>query len=231
MSAAELQILGAFASPIVTTHLRDADGLNARLKELFLAREAQGERYRKRDRTPTTQVNIFESEFDLFTWPDAPVQELRRFCLGVLGQVVHQLNDFSPAQRQAMDSVRLMVDCWFHVTRFGGYIANHTHPMASWSGVYCVSPGETPPEHPRSGILRFLDARPYANMYVDPGNVRLKAPFSAGGIEYALRAGQLVLFPSYLAHEVAPFFGRDERITVAFNCSFGMPPGAKPFGF
>ncbi|HEX5313999.1 MAG TPA: putative 2OG-Fe(II) oxygenase [Gammaproteobacteria bacterium] len=27
----------------------------------------------------------------------------------------------------------------------------------------------------------------------------------------------MVLFPSYMRHEVSPFWGRDERITVAFN--------------
>jgi uncharacterized protein (TIGR02466 family) len=231
MSVPELEVIAAFASPIITAHRPDSAGLNEDLRRLFLSRESQGDRYRKRDRTPTTQVNIFESEFDLFTWPEPPVQELRQFCLAVLGQVVHRLNDFAPEQRKALETVRLLVDSWFHVTRNGGFIAAHTHPMASWSGVYCVCPGRTPAEHPRSGVLRFTDARPYANMYVDPGNVRMKPPFGSGGIEYALKAGQLVLFPSYLVHEAAPFFGDDERITVAFNCSFATPPGAKAFGF
>jgi hypothetical protein len=31
-----------------------------------------------------------------------------------------------------------------------------------------------------------------------------------------------VLFPSWLQHEVMPFYGSDERITIAFNCWFGM---------
>jgi hypothetical protein len=30
----------------------------------------------------------------------------------------------------------------------------------------------------------------------------------------------LVMFPSYVFHEVAPFYGRDTRITVATNCWF-----------
>jgi predicted 2-oxoglutarate/Fe(II)-dependent dioxygenase YbiX len=35
-----------------------------------------------------------------------------------------------------------------------------------------------------------------------------------------LEAGALIVFPSYLFHEVAPFYGRDTRITVASNCWF-----------
>jgi len=34
--------------------------------------------------------------------------------------------------------------------------------------------------------------------------------------------GQLVLFPSYVLHDVKPFEGEGERITVAFNCWFKL---------
>jgi hypothetical protein len=41
--------------------------------------------------------------------------------------------------------------------------------------------------------------------------------------------GQLVLFPSYILHDVKPFEGDGERITIAFNCWFKLkdePPPA-----
>ena len=57
-------------------------------------------------------------------------------------------------------------------------------------------------------------------MYLDPGNSRLAGPFAFQLLNLRLSAGQLVLFPSYLQHEVAPFAGDDERITVAFNVAF-----------
>ncbi len=220
MSLPSHTITPAFASPIVTSLLPNAAALNRDLKALFLAREAQGERYRKQVKTKTVQVNIFESEFDLFSWPDAPVQHLRGFCLAKLGEVITQLNGYQP---QDVAGFKLLVDCWFHITRHGGYISAHTHPLASWSGVYCVTPGEQPAEHPDSGVLRFLDARPYANMYQDPGNANLALPYGPGSINYKLQPGQLILFPSYLVHEVTPFFGRDERITVAFNIGLTNP--------
>ncbi|MDE0852819.1 MAG: putative 2OG-Fe(II) oxygenase [Nevskia sp.] len=230
MPAVNPQVITAFASPIITAQLPNPEGLNAQLRQLFLAREAEGERYRKKIKTPTQQVNIFESEFNLFSWPDQPVQVLREFCLGTLSQTMVQLNDYSPEQIRALNSLKLLVDCWFHVTRFGGFISNHFHPMASWSGVYCVCSGETPPAYPESGQLCFPDPRPAARAYVDPGNVRLKGPFSSGSLSFSPKGGDLILFPSHMAHEVKPFFGRDERITVAFNCSFVRPEG-EVFGF
>ncbi len=220
MNPPSFQITPAFASPIITTALPNAAQLNHDLRALFLAREAQGERYRKKVKTRTVQINIFESEFDLFAWPEAAVQHLRAFCLSKLGEAITQLNDYRPDE---VAKLKLLVDCWFHITRHGGYISAHTHPMASWSGVYCVTGGERPPEHPDSGVLRFLDARPGANLYQDPGNVNLRQPYNSGSINYQLEPGQLILFPSYLVHEVTPFFGRDERITVAFNISLVNP--------
>jgi uncharacterized protein (TIGR02466 family) len=215
MSTPNLQVTPAFASPIISTHLPDAEPLNGELQRLFLARAGEGDRYRKKHKTPTLQVNVFESEFNLFQWPDEPVARLREFCSQMLSYSVLQLNEYTPAEA---GKLKILWDCWFHITRYGGYISSHTHPMASWSGVYCVSPGESSAEHPDSGVLRFPDARPQMNMYVDAGSSRMRRPYCSGSVNYKLSAGQLLLFPSYLVHETAPFFGRDERITVAFNC-------------
>lgn len=226
----KFQVQAAFATPIVTARLADAGALNSELKKLFLAREAQGDRYRKKEKTPTHQVNIFESEFDLFSWPEPAVQQLRGFCLSTLSQALVELNDYTPAQLQMLNALELQVDCWFHVTRHGGYIGSHMHPMASWSGVYCVTPGETPVDHPDSGLLCIPDTRAPASSYLDPGNVRLKEPYGFGGHNFKQLGGDLILFPSYLPHATTPFYGRDERITVAFNCSLIRPKG-QSFGF
>lgn len=214
MNAPPLKVSPAFAAPVVATYLPESGPLNAELRSLFLAREKEGDRYRKKHKTPTLQIGIFESEFDLFTWPESCIATLRTFCMETLTRVVAQLNAYPP---EVIRTLRIHTDCWFHITRRGGYISNHNHPMSSWSGVYCVWPGEQPAEWPDSGVLRFLDGRPYANMYVDAGNAGLASPYNSGSVNFKLQPGQLILFPGYLAHEVAPFYGRDERITVAFN--------------
>ena len=41
--------------------------------------------------------------------------------------------------------------------------------------------------------------------------------FSTTPVYLTHRAGQLVMFPSWLYHEVLPYHGQRERIVVAFN--------------
>lgn len=209
-------VTALFASPLVEFQHPDPGALNRELATLFRARAGEGDRYRNRLMT-AGKNGLFESEFDLFKWPEACVQRLKAFCFEALIATVAELSNLSVAQ---VRSLQIHDDTWFHITRTGGYTTAHTHPLASWSGVYCVEPGEAPASAPDSGVLRFFDPRIGASMYLDPGNAKLVHPFAFHMINLRLKAGQLVLFPSFLQHEVAPFAGRDERITVAFNVAF-----------
>lgn len=216
MSSAPLQVTPLFACPLVEFQHPDPAALNVELIALFSARAASGDKYRNRLMTAGKQ-GLFESEFDLFKWPEACVQRLKAYCFDNLIRTVSELSRMPEAQ---VRSFALFDDTWFHLTHHGGYTTAHVHPMASWSGVYCVDPGEETPQHPDSGVLRFFDPRVGASMYLDPGNTKLVQPFGFHIINIRFRPGQLVLFPSYLQHEVATYLGRRPRITVAFNCWF-----------
>lgn len=212
-----LQITPVFAVPFAQDFVPDAAALNAQLKTLLLAREAEGPRYANPNASLQQHAGVFESDFNLFSWPEPCVQQLRVFAWQALGRMVQELNQYST---QEMQRLQISSHTWFHVTRHGGFTILHTHPMASWSGVYCVTPGETPPDRPESGILRFHNPHHYSNYFLDAGNLKLRAPYHHGTWSVPLQPGQLVLFPSWLQHEVLPFYGSDERITIAFNCWF-----------
>lgn len=214
-----IEITSVFAVPFAQDFLPDAQPLNAQLRELFLSREAEGARYANPLPSLKQQAGVFESDFELFSWPEPCVQKLRQFCWTTLGQAIMALNGYTAEE---MSRLQIYSHTWFHVTRHGGFTILHTHPMASWSGVYCVDPGETPADRPESGILRFHNPHHYSNYFTDAGNVKLKPPYHHGTWSVKFRPGQLILFPSWLQHEVMPFYGNDERITVAFNCWFGM---------
>lgn len=216
------QLYPIFAVPFAQDMLSDAATLNSQLKALLLAREAAGRRYANPNPSLQQQPGVFESDFNLFSWPDACVQQLRQFCWSTLGRAIRDTNGYSAEQ---MQHLQIFSHTWFHVTRNGGFTILHTHPMASWSGVYCVSPGQMPVDRPESGVLRFHNPHHYGNYFLDPGNAQLKMPYSHGTWNLHLQPGQLVLFPSWLQHEVMPFYGDDERITVAFNCWFAMKEG------
>ncbi len=210
-----LQIQGQFAVPFAFDVHPDPARLNAALRTLFLARE--NGRFANPNPYTVRNPELFESHFDLFGWPEPEIAHLREFCLSRVVQLVCELNGYDAAARSRL---RVRTDAWFHITRRNGYFGVHNHPLATWSGVYCVSAGQHDAHQPDSGALVFLHPNSSATMYSDPGNEAVKPPFGGGNSAYKLEPGQLVLFPSWLLHHVSPFFGEGERITVAFNCAF-----------
>jgi uncharacterized protein (TIGR02466 family) len=210
-----LKLRPAFAVPILETHLDGCEHLNRELEALFLQRENDEHRNPTPNHNP--QVETFESRFNLFRWPEACVRELRRFVLDAVLQATIQT---STVTRDELSRLKFQNHTWFHITRFAGSFVAHNHPLASWSAVYCVRPGQAAPQHPQSGVLRFFDPRQGAGAYLDAGNASLHAQFALRPLELRLTAGDLLLFPSYVFHEVTPFYGADTRITVASNCWF-----------
>lgn len=220
------EIITAFSVPIVNAQMENPDALNTELRDFFLDCEAHGDRYANPD--PFTHRNsaLFESQFTLFDWRHPAVGRLREFCLGQLYQAVRELNGYDT---ETLQRLHIAHESWFHLTRRGGYFGVHNHPMHSWSGVYCVCQ-EGDEANPDSGRLTFIS--PYAanTMYTDMASFKFKPPFQTGNIPTRLKPGQLVLFPSWLLHEVTPFepAGEGLRITVAFNARFRMEGVERP---
>ena len=208
-------VVPLFAVPFGELRLESCEALNRELETLFLARENDAHRNPTPSHAP--QAETFESRFNLFRWPEACVQELRRFMLDAIGRMVALTTAVSA---QELGQLKLHNHTWFHISRYAGSFVAHNHPMASWSAVYCVRAGESLPAQPQSGVLRFHDTRAGANVYLDPANASLHRTYALRPLELRLAAGQLVIFPSYVFHDVAPFYGRDTRITVATNCWF-----------
>jgi uncharacterized protein (TIGR02466 family) len=211
-----------FAVPFGMARMQDCDALNAELRALFLEREHAGAEYA--NPRPLTQRNpqLFESRFDLFRWPDAPIQKLKQFCWLQLMRMVGELNGYD---QTTLESILIYSESWFHITRRGGFFGLHNHPNASWSGVYCVSPGRHDADKPDSGMLSFVNPAIASTMYFDAGNANLRGAYAATVRHIRHEPGQLVLFPSWVLHDVKPFEGEGERITVAFNCWFQPKEG------
>jgi uncharacterized protein (TIGR02466 family) len=215
MVAAALKVNPLFAVPFGEMRLESCESLNRELEALFLERET--DQYRNPAPSHIPQEETFESRFNLFRWPESCVQELRKFVLQAVGQMVMQTTTL---RAEDLSRLQFQNHSWFHVSRYAGSFISHNHPQASWSAVYCVRAGESAPHHPDSGVLRFHDTRQGANSYTDPANMALHRPFALRPVEIKLVEGQLIMFPAYVFHEVAPFYGRDRRITVASNCWF-----------
>lgn len=118
---------------------------------------------------------------------------------------------YSPKYELTMDTM------WGNINPPGGYNRLHNHPHSLWSGVYWVlAPQE-------AGRIVFQDPREARNMappVYDPDRTVDAAQWNT--VNFEPSAGRLVLFPSWLYHEVevnrCPLSGEaGERISVSFN--------------
>ena len=103
-----------------------------------------------------------------------------------------------------------MTDCWANVMPAGTVHSFHLHPASFVSGTYYVEvpkgAGRLKVEDPRLGLLMAAPPRR------GDAPERLKAFVSVPA-----RAGDLVLFESWLRHEVPPARFSGERISISFN--------------
>lgn len=215
MNNLKLKINPIFATPLIMTVLPNMDKLNQELKTLFESIESSN--IRNSQPAPTTRINIFDSEMDLFEWEDDAVKNLKRILLPICEQTIQSLNGYN---FELTSRFSTSVDSWFHITNDHGYISPHIHSNASWSAVYYVDDGLPDATYEDNGVIRFLDTRTGANMYLDAGNYGLKEPFNSGAFVVKPENGTFIMFPSYLSHEVAPFKGKGKRISIAMNFSF-----------
>ncbi len=213
------EIVNMFAVPFAFARHPAPEALNQRLLQFALEAERSGGAANPR---PLTQRNaqVFESRFDLFRDANPAVQELKRFCWEHLLAVVGRLNGYD---RDTLRRLELYNESWFHVTRNGGYFGLHNHPNASWSGVYCVDDGRPNPANKQSGVLTFVSPFLTYGMHMDAGIANMQLPYAMQTAGLSLVPGQLVLFPSWVLHDVKPFDGEALRVTIAFNCWFRLP--------
>lgn len=160
---------------------------------------------------PTAKRALYESTLDLLEQPDPAIQELRLFIEDMLTMVASSVNqEFWPEGAEAQANI---IESWFHVTEHGGYHDTHSHPNCSWCGIYYIDAGECALED-RNGINRFYDPRHGADQYLDAGTAYLNG---TGTWDFSAVEGQIVIFPSYLKHAAMPYFGKQDRVIIAFN--------------
>lgn len=103
-------------------------------------------------------------------------------------------------------------EMWTNVLEAGGSQAMHSHANSFISGVFYLTPS-----HPGSRTVFIRPPGGFEYNFRHHTREAAMGPFNAG--KYMLpqaEAGDLVLFPSYLYHEVPKNQG-DQRVTIAFN--------------
>ncbi len=103
-----------------------------------------------------------------------------------------------------------MTDCWINMMPPRGVHGMHLHPFSTISGTYYV-------QTPRGGPgLKFEDPRLDRFMAAPPRR-RDAAAEQQPWITVPARAGNVILFESWLRHEVPANLAHGERVSVSFN--------------
>lgn len=99
---------------------------------------------------------------------------------------------------------------WANLLKSGGHHSGHIHPHSIISGTLYV---EVPP---RSGAIRFEDPR-LPLMMAAPARTDDAPEILQRFVKVAPRPGLLLLWESWLRHEVLAGTGKGDRLSVSFN--------------
>jgi uncharacterized protein (TIGR02466 family) len=103
-----------------------------------------------------------------------------------------------------------MTDCWINIMPRNVVHGLHLHPLSTISGTYYV---RTPKGCPG---LKFEDPRLDRFMAAPPRRADCR-PGNRPWVTVPAEAGQVVMFESWLRHEVPPNPVAAERISISFN--------------
>ena len=191
-----------FPTPVFWYVFKNVDALNAELRDLILEQERAAPSMAK------SNQGGWQSPTDFFTWSGSAVATLR--------QLASRAVEIATARLPVPPNLRIEfhLSSWAAVNRKGHYNTPHVHPMAVWSGVYYVDPGDEAPDA-RGAVLEFSHPIVASVMTFFPGvlpSARVVRP----------EAGMIILFPSYLQHSVRLYHGERPRICVPFNAHMRM---------
>jgi uncharacterized protein (TIGR02466 family) len=99
---------------------------------------------------------------------------------------------------------------WANLLKSGGHHSGHIHPHSIVSGTLYV---EVPP---RSGAIRFEDPR-LPLMMAAPARTDAAPEILQRFVKVAPQPGLLLMWESWLRHEVLAGTGKGERLSMSFN--------------
>lgn len=214
MNASAAEIAPLFATPLITFDVPEAAALNADLRRVTEQRE------KSHPSTHHSNLGGWQSSWDMDRWGGAPAIKLlaigrnlaNRFTTDRKGKV-------GAGPHPGYFAVTWVANMWANVNRSGHGNEYHSHPGSYWSGVYYVDDGGIDANPSLGGELEFMDPRGVLPAMTAPHlGIAMPGGLSAGATERVRpKPGRLVLFPAWLLHQVRPYRGAAERISIAFN--------------
>jgi hypothetical protein len=217
-------------TPIGIHRYPNAATLNPLLVQAFAEGRAVQERRRGEERKA-----FFASDDDLLHRVKIPEwQDFVAFIVRSLGETAKAAN--AEAWGGRSQELQVAIEgMWFQCSRQGAFHDVHTHGNCSWSSAYIVQIDESEKrvQHPvygaANGVTRLYGPpfQALGGAFVDVGNAYLQPPH----YDVEPLPGQLLLFPSWLAHQALPYDGEKERVIISFNASIHGAQGDQMHNF
>lgn len=187
-----------FATHIDAYAVPDATTLNADLVEAIAAWQAADEGL-----VSSNQLG-WHSSRDLLEREERAFRLIGyHFLQGLTESIRRYWRGFDPQED------KILWEAWANVNGRGAFNAPHNHSDFHLSGVYYVA---TPETSGRSGVIEFLNPGGAVSSFLPFGKLLTRPQH-----RIAPKAGQLLVFPSFLRHWVYPNQDDAVRISIAFN--------------
>jgi uncharacterized protein (TIGR02466 family) len=202
----QAQVRNLFPTPVAILAVPDAARINAALEARIFERERTVESVRH------SNWGGWQSPTDFPDWcgPEG------KMVLEIAQTLARNLT--ADRQGRAAD-LRWRLNAWANINRHGQGNEFHTHPGAYWSATYYVRDGGAGENPELGGEFEIQDPRGVGPAMLAPMLAfRTAGGQSVGASEIIVpKAGNLVVFPSWLSHGVRPYNGNDVRISIALN--------------
>lgn len=113
--------------------------------------------------------------------------------------------DYDLGERQLV-----MTDCWLNIMPHGTVHGMHLHPLSTISGTFYVQVPKN------ASAIKFEDPRLSSFMAMPP-RVENPQPRNVQYVKLNPQAGNVVLFESWLRHEVGANPSKGDRVSISFN--------------
>jgi len=204
----QVQLRTYFPTPVAVATLTGSATLNAALKRAIL------ERAQAHPSVQHSNLGGWQSSWDFASWGGSAGDTVLRTAAALASRMT------SDRQGRPTD-IKWRVNAWANINRAGHGNEFHTHPGCYWSGTYYVDDGGIGEDAALGGEFEMQDPRGVAPaMYAPMLCFATPGGRSAGASELIRpKAGTMVMFPAWLLHQVRPYRGGAERISIAFNLS------------
>jgi uncharacterized protein (TIGR02466 family) len=203
-------------TPVVKFERPNAKDFNASLKKIILEKEQEivGKGMPTKVAGLEDGLTAHWLEYNVLNWDFPECRELRCMALNGFDAFLHAAGMTDDSSMEIVG-----ISCWANILRAGQALDVHHHDPAFVSAHYTVATGfeNEKPMTPDSG----------STVYFRPGFMDRSHGGTQNGwvspwdddwrITSSPVAGKMILFPSYVRHEVRPNLGSSERISIAMD--------------